>query len=138
MRKQFIATIAIVLFFAGLASVPSAQAAGTCNLQTIKGSYGGLVTGSAFGIPVAGAPVATFDGAGSFTGSDVTSFGGSITPTTFSGNYTVNADCTGTTNLTFDNGFSLTSRIVIVDNGREILTVVTTPGEVGTGDWKRQ
>ena len=139
MRKQLMTAIAAILFFAGLNSAaPTVRAAGTCNLQTIKGSYGGLVTGSGFGILVAGAPVITFDGAGSLTGNDVVSFGGSISPSTLTGTYTVDADCTGTMTNTFDNGFTLTSRIVIVDNGKEILMLVTTPGGVTTGDLKRQ
>lgn len=139
MGKQIMTAIATILFLAGLGSaVPNVQAAGTCNLQTIKGSYGGLVNGLGFGTPVAGAPVIIFDGAGNLTGNDVVSFGGSISPSTSTGTYTVNADCTGTMTTMFDNGFALTSRIVIVDNGREILMVITTPGEVATGDLKRQ
>jgi len=139
MRNQLMTAMATIVFFAVLGSAaPKVRAAGICNLETIKGSYGGLVTGSGFGNLVAGVPVVTFDGAGNLTGNDVVSFNGFISTYTMTGTYTVDADCTGTMVNTFDNGFSVTNRIVIVDNGKEILMLVTTPGGVTTGDLKRQ
>jgi len=73
-----------------------------------------------------------------YTGKGSTNFGGFFSTGTFTGSYTVNDDCTGTTTTTFPNGFVVTGNIVIVDNGKEILMVISNQGEVGTGTLKRQ
>lgn len=138
MRRQII-TAVLVLFLAGIGLVPGTRAAGTCNLQTIRGNYGFHITGLAYnGIPVTGVALITFDGTGSYTGKDNTSFGGFFSEGTATGSYTVNDDCTGTMTTTFANGFVVTGNIVIVDNGKEILMVVTNQGEIASGTLKRQ
>jgi len=138
MRRQII-TAALVLFLTGSGLVLDTRAAGTCSLQTLRGNYGFQVTGLALGgTPLAGVALITFDGAGSYTGKDSTSFGGFFSEGTLTGTYTVNDDCTGTTTTTFPNGFVVTSNIVIVDNGKEILMVISNQGEVGSGTLKRQ
>ena len=139
MRKQTIRMIATVMFLftAGIILVPNARAEGNCNLQTVKGSYGYLNTGSFFGTLLASVGTITFDGAGNVSGYDTNSFGGTVTQNTFTGSYTVNAGCTGTLTVSFG-FFSINNNLVIVDNGKEINVIETNPGAVATGVFKRQ
>ncbi len=116
---------------------PEAKAEGKCNLLTVKGSYGYLNTGSAFGTTLASVGTMTFDGAGLVSGNDTNSFGGSISSSPFTGSYTVNADCTGTVAVSFG-FFTINNNMVIVDNGKEIFIIETNPGSVATGVFKRQ
>jgi hypothetical protein len=133
-------TVAALLILVGIGLASNAHAAGTCNLQTIKGNYAGLVSGSISGIPlgVAGSPAFTFDGAGNFTGFDVGIFGGVVGGGPIRGTYTVDADCSGTLTTTFDNGFTVPSRIIISGNGTEISMIVTLPGEAVSATFKKQ
>jgi hypothetical protein len=139
MRKRMIIIITALMFLGGIEFAPSAHAAGQCGLQTVGGSYGTLISGSLLGLPLGGASVGVvnFNGAGSVTGSDVGSLNGAVFPANFTGSYTVDADCTGTMTVIFDNGFTGTHRILIVDNGREIRSLVTLPGAAITGIFKR-
>ena len=106
----------------------------TCGLQTLRGDYGLVgngVRGLGPGVSETFATISmvTYDGQGGFTAVGVSH--GQITgvraglPVT--GTYYVNSDCTGgqTTNIT---GLPpLEDSFVIVDNGKEVRTVVTAP-----------
>ena len=106
-----------------------------CSAATLHGRYG--LTFSGYGtngavpapitafIPVAGVGLVTFDGNGNLSASETVSNGGSIFPVNLPGNYTVNSDCTGS--LTTANAHL---NLVIVRNGREILSVNTQQGRV--------
>jgi len=125
-----------VLLGAAFLLAPPARAEGKCNLETIKGGYGFLNKGLAFGINFAGVGAMTLDGTGNLSGHGFTSFGGAISNDTFTGSYTVNADCTGTLSVTFPTMFTVTSSMAISDNGKEVFLIFTVPGEVGTGTMK--
>lgn len=121
-----------------------------CNLRTISGSYGSNITGTFFlpppsgssapptGVPLASVGRLVFDGIGTVSGTDTNSFGGTISVNNATGTYTVNDDCTGTLNVTFPNGFTITNNLVIVDGGKEFFVIQTNPGTVITGVFKRQ
>ncbi len=106
-----------------------------CTLETLRGSFGftgqALVTGSstlpapigAF-VPFANVGVVTSDGQGNFFGSDTFSFGGRIGQETFSGPYTVNANCTGSITLTFSPGGGTGHFDFVLDDHAEELRVV--------------
>jgi hypothetical protein len=106
-----------------------------CSAATLHGRYG--LTFSGYGtngavpapitafIPVAGVGLVTFDGNGNLSASETVSNGGSVFPVNLPGNYTVNSDCTGS--LTTANAHL---NLVIVRNGREILSVNTQQGRV--------
>ncbi len=114
-----------------------------CNLRSITGNYGLNITGAFVLSPTATALLVSvgqysFDGAGSFSGSGTTSMNGDVGFGTSSGTYTVENNCTGTLTVTFSNGFVITNNIVIVDEGKEIYIIQTTPGTVISGVAKRQ
>lgn len=113
-------------------------AEGTCNLETLKGDYAFLNTGTGFGVPIAGIGTMTLDGLGDLIGHGTTSFGGVVSNDTFTGHYTVTGSCTGTIAVTFTNGFTVPGDIVIVDNAKEIFLLATVPGEIATGTFSRQ
>jgi hypothetical protein len=81
----------------------------------------------------------TFDGKGATTGSATLSSNGNIFQFTFTGTYTVNADCTGTFTLQIASvGVTQHVFFVIDDSGNEFRAIETDPGFVGTRIGRRQ
>lgn len=106
-----------------------------CGLHTLRGDYG-LVGSGVRGLgPAASETFATvsmvtYDGRGGFNASgvshgQVTGVRGEGVPVT--GTYFVNADCTGGQTTVIPGVPPLEDRFVIVDNGREVRTVVVAP-----------
>jgi len=110
----------------------------TCTNATLTGSYGFTLTGTIFarGL-VGGVGVVTFDGAGhlSLRGTVIFQDTGLSHPK-FSGTYTVNPDCRGSSN-DFGGGGG-TFDFVIVDGGNEILQIATQPDRAVTYVLKKQ
>jgi hypothetical protein len=105
-----------------------------CTAATIRGTYGGQMQGTNF-VPGGGAQavigviIRTYDGVGNFT--QVDNIKGSITGIVpdrpGSGTYQVNPDCTGITLFQPGPGITLEERLVIVDHGNEIRSIVSSP-----------
>lgn len=82
---------------------------GNCSLATLRGTYGVLEQGT-FLAALPGSPtppfavvnsaIATYDGAGNFSGANTASFGGVSVSGKFTGTYTVTPDCTYTDQFT--------------------------------------
>ena len=123
----------------------AAQESGrTCSNATLKGEYGALVQGIR-GISAPGAPLVTemfvgialrnFDGDGGFIEEAASQHGlmtglqgGVGAKATARGTYIVNADCTGTSTLVLPPPFpTIVSDFVIVDHGKGIKEIVTSP-----------
>lgn len=104
--------------------VPTAQAA-ACSLTTLRGVYGYTATGSRPAVGNSAAVgVLTFDGAGNVTGADTLTVNtGVFARRTITGNYTVNANCTGSMSLVVDST-PAEHDIVIVGSGKKILTIL--------------
>ena len=119
-------------------------AAEVCSNKTLQGVSGQQISGTrpapdvlpGFGIllpgsieSVIGVVTAVFDGNGNFT--QVDNVKGSLSGITFDrpglGTYTVNPDCTGNFRITAGTPFPIVSRFVIVDGGKEFLSVVVSP-----------
>ena len=115
-----------------------------CSNKSLQGAYGLQISGTrpaaevlpGFGIllpgsieSVIGLVTQVFDGNGNFTQTD--NVKGSLSGITFdrpgSGTYTVNPDCTGTFRITVGTPFPVVNRFVIVDGGKEFLSVVVSP-----------
>jgi hypothetical protein len=106
-----------------------------CNVATLRGEYGVLVSGvRAIGPSATESFVAvgvrTFDGQGGFT--DVASFHGAVLPAIrgghVGGTYHVNPDCTGTSLFQPPAPFpTIESDFVILDHGRAINEAVMAP-----------
>jgi hypothetical protein len=110
-----------------------------CTNANLSGDY--VYTAHGTTLPALGLPTpligafassgsAHFDGNGQFTLTATSSFNGLIQgPATVSGTYSVNSDCSYTSQA--DNG--VTFRAAIVDDGRQLLILQTNTGVVITG-----
>jgi hypothetical protein len=89
--------------------------------------------------PIAGIGVTNYDGQGHSTTTQTLNINGSGgIRTTVTETYTVNPDCTGSTVITQVDGSLTHIDFVIVNHGKEILTLPTDPGAVITGSSKKQ
>ena len=120
------------------ASVALADSGG-CNSRTVKGRFGTLISGTVTfpdgtSFPAAEVGLFKLDGVKNVSGSDTLSFNGNVFARTFSGTYTVAADCTTTVVLTnLDDGSEGTTSGVIVDDGNTVLLISTNPGDTSSG-----
>ncbi len=113
-----------------------------CNNRLIEGTYGFTLVGDKLAGPgpvgpQVGVAMTTFDGEGNLTQIDSVVIGGTqvadFTHPQTTGTYVVNAACTGVFTLEFHDGRPpVAVNFVVVDNGKEIDTVVVPPpGVVG-------
>ena len=139
MNKKLLTVIAFIsLAFGALASAYADDESRACNDRLIAGSYGFTIEGEKLvGPPFTGAQVgvamAHFDGKGNFHQIDSVTIGGhqvsDFTHTPANGTYKVNPDCTGSFTIIFTDGRpTVTADFVVVENGAEIDTVVTSAG----------
>jgi hypothetical protein len=113
------------------------ERASHCTEATIRGTYGIQMQGTNPVPPplgggfqtVIGVVVRTYDGAGTFH--QVDNIKGSVTGIVpdrpGDGTYQVNDDCSGVTLFQPGPGITLEERMVIVDHGDEIRTIVSSP-----------
>lgn len=120
-----------------------------CSNATLRGDYGLHATGIR---PVAGAPgqsethatlaLRTYDGNGRVNSLSVASHGlltGVRQGLEITGTYEVQANCTGTVKLYIPGRPNpIEASFVIVDNGRQIKEVPTSPGDIGIALLERQ
>ena len=109
-----------------------------CSEATLRGTYGIQMQGtrpSGPGGPIEsanGVVIRHYDGKGQFTQVDNVkgSISGWVPDREGFGTYEVNADCTGVTNFQPGPGISIEERFVIVNWGREVLSMVSSPPPV--------
>jgi hypothetical protein len=101
--------------FTMLIAVSSASA--VCTNANVVGVWGFFVGASAGQF--------TSDGSGNLTGSETVSQNGIVSTLTFTGNYSVAKNCTGTITLNFTGGGSAHNNFVL-DNGRKGAQVINT------------
>jgi hypothetical protein len=130
---------------AGAATGAAAGAAArtTCDVGTLRGTYlvayDGVDTKGPDKGPFALAELEWYDGKGNIRGIGSENFNGDVTspPQQFSGTYTVNADCTGTSTYP-GNGFNFEYDLFIDPGGDMFTFVQTNPKEkVASGVEKR-
>ncbi len=113
-----------------------------CSNRTLKGDYGFSIEGTILaGTPNAfllrGVAMTRFDGLGNLSQVDFTTRNGSPVGADWRpavGTYDINADCTGTAQIIPGDGSpTLNLRLVVVDRGREVRTIVAgnATGSVG-------
>ena len=143
------AVVALVAVLApGLRTEAAAQDRGdgpACSVRTLRGSYG-LVGNGVRGLGPAASEsfvtvsMVTYDGDGTFTADGVSH--GELTGVRegpVSGTYYVNPDCTGGETTFIPGVPPLEDRFVIVDNGREVRTVVVSPTTtIGTANLRKR
>jgi hypothetical protein len=142
MKPTAILNLSVVLLLAGSASGQPPDQGPGCSNDTLKGYYGGVITGTRPAPSViagqAGFPgqieqiIAlvrwTFDGKGNFT--QVISGKGTVSgfgEQPISGTYSVNADCIATVMPVIPGLPPSVIKLVIVDSGREFQTIVQSP-----------
>jgi len=133
-----IVQVAALTTVLALTSAPLAQGAEGCTTANLKGNFGGILTGSVIGVgPIALVTTVTFDGAGGWSYDETGNINGNPIPNQhFTGNYSVTANCAGSTK---DSGGNTTD-FVIVGSGKdvEIMMAGTAPGAVFTIVLKRR
>ncbi len=127
-----------LLTLAALGSAYAQSDSPACNNQLIQGNYGFTIQGNKLAGPgptglQLGVAMTEFDGKGGLTQIDTVTISGEVvadfTHTPATGSYTVNSNCTGTFTIDFTDGRPpVTANLVVVDNGSEVDTVVTSAG----------
>ncbi len=136
-RKSMVGFVALALLTLG-ALGPATSAFAGCTNKSLAGAYGFTIQGTKLGGmgfvgQQVGVALAQFDGNGNFTQIDTVTIAGNVvsdfTHTPATGTYTVNSDCTGTFTIDFTDGRPpVVANFILVDNGNEIDTVVTSAG----------
>jgi hypothetical protein len=122
------------------------HAQGGCDLTSFTGAYGYIFNGYAYDPQnnvyiIASVGSLASDGNGGLTGGDTTNFDVTVLKRTFTGTYSINADCTGSSTLQMANGTSTSTAhgdIVAVNNAREVNFVQTDPNFIVSGTFKKQ
>lgn len=110
-----------------------------CTAAIVRGHYGFLITGTHIGIGQYGLlGTIEADGAGHLHGGGLQSINGNQAEVSFAGTYQVTPECTGTTELTFEDKMVGHVRFVVVEGGNEILLMDYGAHTVETGYAKRQ
>ena len=105
--KSKLSGIALVLFLTGAATAQTAHPAPGCNNRDFVGAYGMFATGSILQVPLNAVPTGPFtrvgrvvvDGNGNVSVNNTASYDGNIVTESYSGTYTVRADCSLTINV---------------------------------------
>lgn len=132
---------AVILFLLVNISVLGAQSpTASCSNASVAGGYGFTLSGQNINLDVSFAISGRFeaDGKGGLSGAATQSVAGNTGRTAFTAVYTVNKDCTGNAKLTFVGGEESSIDFVLVENGAELLMIVSDQGTLETGNAKRQ
>jgi hypothetical protein len=134
--KIWIRILTSLVVIGGLDGAAGTAAAQGCSNATLTGTYGIQMQGTSSDMgggtqSVIGIVLRTYDGMGTFTQTD--NIKGSVTGITpdrpGSGTYQVNADCSGSTQFEPAPGVSIMEKIVVVEGGAQIWSIVTTPAD---------
>ena len=136
-KLEIVAAVFGCLVISGFTTRLEAQE--RCTNASLEGSYAFKVAGANVSnpyLPAVGPFAAvgrnTYDGNGQMKGVILVSLNGSIIPATYTGTYTVNANCTGVKSATLNIGLVVEFYFVIDDDRREIQMVVMKAGIPGS------
>jgi hypothetical protein len=130
----------VVIVTAVMLAPALAAAEPTCDLSSLTGGFGFHMTGTNTGRAALYAIVGRLeaDGKGGLVGSGTHSVGGVITRVKFTGTYTINADCTGTSKLVFPPDHTATLDFVLTSDLNEFFIIDFGQGNVESGSGRRQ
>lgn len=125
-----------------LSIAPAAKAADKgCTNFSLTGTFAYTATGSSVApLPpgqYAEVGTQTFDGNGGTTANGMSSINGAAMPSTGTGAYTVNSDCTGTFTLEIAPGLTAHYFFVVADGGAEYQAICLDPVAVLTRSGRR-
>ena len=137
MKNKFVTTCVAIAFAAALATSAAASdhAAGRCSLARAAGKYSFTDNGTVVGVgPRTAVGTLTLDGQGNvLNGVATSSLNGSVASETFSGSYTVNADCSGSIDVKIYSGgtelFEITGATAYDDDMKQMRGVFTSVTE---------
>jgi hypothetical protein len=130
-----------VMILAAVMLAPALAAAEpTCDASSLTGAFGFHLTGTNTQRSALYAIVGRFeaDGKGVLIGSATHSVQGAITRVKFTGTYTVNADCTGTSRITFPNDITAGLDFVLTSDLNEFFIIDLGQGNIESGSGRRQ
>ena len=135
--------LGLVAVLAPAGNSQRALAAEGCGVRSLHGFYGYAVRGQVIppGIPELDTAIAgriVFDAHGGLSGYEWASTNGAQETVTFTGSYSVQADCTGTATLVNSNGRTDHIKFGLINGGEGLHFTVTDPGAVITGRVTRQ
>jgi hypothetical protein len=102
MKRHTASTLLTIVFLTGfiVSSAPLQAKDHGCSTAITAGDWGFTDTGSIIGLgPFGAIGTFTLDAAGNVVGEQTNSVNGSVSHLTFTGSYTVNSDCAGSTDL---------------------------------------
>ena len=113
---------------AALCAVGLAADHSVCTNKSLKGSYGVLASGTVIGVgPVALVGVFNYDGNGQVTGTVIQKVNGNNVQLTFTGFYSVAANCAASDVTALSNGQTASHAYAIINNGKQFYILNTTP-----------
>ena len=139
LRRSLLAAMAVGLALAlATSGTPTVGADGdgpkACSNRTLRGDYGFTIDGTIVlpspipSLLLRGLALKHFDGHGNLTQVDFVTLNGAPSGSDWrpaTGTYEVNPDCTGTSEIRFNDGQpTLNLRFVVVDGGRQIMEIV--------------
>lgn len=133
--KIAVAVVATLLISAAAPARASAQ--NRCTTASLQGTYSFRVDGMNVSNgalpagPFAAVGKNTYDGRGQMKGQIVVSANGVIIPTTYTGTYSVNANCSGSKSAVLEGGLIVEFDFVVHSNLRGIDMIVTKAGPLG-------
>jgi hypothetical protein len=119
--------VLLVVFVIGAATVTDAQAA-SCRQSSLRGTYAYVASSTTFGA----VGLMKFNGAGDIAGHDMAISGGTATPRSYTGTYSVNPDCTVSAEVSFTGGGTATAVGVVNPRRGEVRFIDTTLDPVVT------
>lgn len=134
-RRRMVVALVATLVISSLATRTSAQE--RCNNASLLGSYAFQVDGTNVNGSFAAVGKNSYDGKGNLKGVIVISSNGAIIPASYTGTYTLNADCTGIKSAALDIGLTVNFYFVVDSNLREIRMIVTDPGFTVSGSARK-
>lgn len=136
--------ISLLLLAIALVGSTSTAHATPCSNATIHGTYAFTIRGQILlpdgsTILIDGLARTTFDGKGNLTQLDAVAANGNVAPgwSLNTGTYSVNADCTGSFNVTNGNQPPVHLQMIVAQSGNTIHDMVIDPGFVTTAEGER-
>lgn len=129
MKHTRLSIFFIIACASGLSLATDSRAQATCTNASLKGTFGYTCEGTIGGLLAAEVGIGVYDGVGKASGKSTLSVSGTDPAAiTWTGTYTINADCTGA--ITFGDGSH--AAIVVDDHKHELRVIATDPGTVYT------
>ena len=128
MKRNYLrTTLMLVSSVALLLSLSPAAHAAYCSTATVAGTWGFTLSGTLIlpsgSVPAAGVGRTVVDINGNFTGTEARNIGGGYADETFTGSWTINQDCTGTSTLNvYESGQLVRTSVLSIvfdDNSKE-------------------